>query len=370
MSTYKLGYFCASNSWGGLEMNQLRNAIWMKERGHEVLILGLKGSRLIQEAENSGVNVAFVQKHKKYYDFKKAFHLKKLIKLKGISHLILRDPKDISLGVTAKRLLKNRLFLAYFMEMQLGINKNDLIHTWRFKGLDLWSCPLHFLENQVKELTNFPAAKTKVIPSAMDLSKFQDLPDQKYAREKLGLPQDQILFGLIGRLDPFKGHLLLMNAFELLPEELRNKISLVFLGEKMNPDIDNFYDRLMERIKEDTFKSSVYILPFRKDVETFYAAIDAFVMASKAETFGMVTIESMASGTPVIGSNAGGTPELLDNGKRGLLFETMNKESLTEAIKHFVNNYDYDPNELKSSVKQYGHHQVCQLVEKHLNLTN
>ena len=71
MSTYKLGYFCASNSWRGLEMNQLRNAIWMKERGHEVLILGLKGSRLIQEAENSGVNVAFVQKHKKYYDFKK-----------------------------------------------------------------------------------------------------------------------------------------------------------------------------------------------------------------------------------------------------------------------------------------------------------
>jgi glycosyltransferase involved in cell wall biosynthesis len=365
-----IGYFCASNSWGGLEMNQLRNAVWMKERGHEVLILGLKGSRIIKEAENSGVNVAFVFKHKKYYDFKKAVHLKKLLKRKGITHLILRDPKDISLGVTTKRFLRNKLFLAYFMEMQLGVKKSDFIHTWRFKGLDLWSCPLRFLENQVKELTNFPVSKTKVIPSAMDLSKFEDLPSQKSAREKLDLPQDQFLLGLIGRLDPFKGHTLLMDAYETLPLELRSKISLVFLGEKMNPDIDNFYDRLMERLQEDAFKSSVYILPFRKDVETFYAAMDAFVMASKAETFGMVTIESMASGTPVIGSNAGGTPELLDDGKRGLLFETMNKESLSDAIKHFVNNYEYDANDLKSSVKQYSHHEVCQEVEKYLGLTD
>lgn len=368
MSKNRLGYFCVSNSWGGLEMNQLRNAVWMKERGHEVILLGLKDSRIVKEADNSGIEIAFVNQHKKYYDFKNAINLKKLIKSKGITHLILRDPKDISLGVTTKRLLKNKLFLAYFMEMQLGVKKNDFIHTWRFKGLDLWSCPLHFLAKQVKELTSFPESKTKVIPSAMDLSKFDDLPNQKLAREKLDLPNDKILLGLIGRLDPFKGHKLLMDAYEMLPLKLRDKISLVFLGEKMNPDIDNFYDRLMERTQEDTFKSNVFILPFRKDVETFYAAIDVFVMASKAETFGMVTIESMAAGTPVIGSNAGGTPELLGNGGRGVLFETMNKESLSNAIQRFVNDYQYEPNDLKKSVKQYSHHQVCEQVEKYLNL--
>ena len=91
-------------------------------------------------------------------------------------------------------------------------------------------------------------------------------------------------------------------------------------------------------------------------------------MASKAETFGMVTIESMAAGTPVIGSNAGGTPELLDDGKRGILFETMNAESLSEAIKHFVDKYDYDATKLKAYVKKYGHHHVCEEVEKLMGL--
>jgi len=365
-----IGYFCVSNSWGGLEMNQLRNAVWMKNRGHKVLIVGLKDSRIIKEAESEGIDTAFATQHKKYYDFKKAINLKKLINYKGITHLILRDPKDISLGVTTKRLLKNKLFLAYFMEMQLGVKKTDLLHTWRFKGLDLWSCPLQFLANQVNELTNFPSSKTKVIPSAMDLSKFENLPSQSVAREKLELPNDQILLGLIGRFDAFKGHKLLLDAYEMLPSELQNKISLAFLGEKTNPDTDNFYEYLMERIQLDTFKSKVYILPFRKDVETFYAAIDVFVMASKAETFGMVTIESMAAGTPVIGSNAGGTPELLGSGERGILFETMNKESLAKAIKFFVDEYKNDPNDLKSYVKKYSHHEVCQLVERHLKLTD
>lgn len=369
MSSNVIGYFCVSNSWGGLEMNQLRNAVWMKERGHEVLIIGLPGSRIVKEASKLNIAVAFVNQHKKYYDFKNAVGLKKIITKNSISHLILRDPKDISLGVTTKRLLRNKLFMAYFMEMQLGVKKSDFIHTWRFKGLDLWSCPLQFLANQVKDLTNFSSSKTKVIPSAMDLSKFQDLPNARSAREVLELPNDKILLGLIGRLDPFKGHTLLMDAYAKLSSELRNKISLVLLGEKMNPDIDNFYDRLTERIKEETFSSSVHILPFRKDVETFYAAMDAFVMASKAETFGMVTIESMAAGTPVIGSNAGGTPELLDDGKRGILFETMNADSLADAIKHFVDEYDYDTDKLKSYVKQYGHHEVCEKVEKYLKLT-
>lgn len=363
-----IGYFCASYSWGGLEMNQLRNAVWMKERRYDVLLLGLKDSRFAKEAESAGIKVVFINKHKKYYDFKSAFHLKKLIKNNGVTHLILRDPKDISLGVTTKRLLKNKLFLAYFMEMQLGVKKTDLIHTWRFKGLDLWSCPLQFLANQVQELTNFPTSKTKVIPSAVDLSKFENLPNEITAREKLGLPEDQILLGLIGRFDPFKGHKVLLDAYEMLPSEVQNKISLVFLGERTNPDIENFHDYLIERIQEDTFKSKVYILPFRKDVETFYAAIDVFVMASKAETFGMVTIESMAAGTPVIGSNAGGTTELLGDGNRGVLFETMNKKSLAKAIKYFVDEYKYTPKDLKSYVKKFSHHQVCNEVEKHLKL--
>jgi len=370
MTSQVIGYFCVSNSWGGLEMNQLRNAAWMKKRGHRVVVLGLEGSRVVQEAENAGIAVDHVRQHKKYYDFKRAIQLKRHIKNKAITHLILRDPKDISLGVTTKRLLGGTLFLAYFMEMQLGVKKTDFIHTWRFKGLDLWSCPLHFLAEQVKSMTTFPHERIQVIPSAMDLSKFDAIPNQTEARKQLNLPQEKVILGLVGRFDPFKGHQLLLDAYEMLSDQLQNKVALAFLGEPTVPDVDNFYDDLMSRIQEDTFQSTVHILPFRQDVETFYAAINCFVMASKAETFGMVTIESMATGTPVIGSNAGGTPELLGNGDRGILFESMNKASLARAIEQFVNAHDLDSKQLKSYVRKYSHFEVCQKVEQHLRFTS
>lgn len=368
MNQKVIAYLCVSHSWGGLEMNQLRNAQWMKDRGHEVIILGLKNARILNEANKSGISTSIVDQHKKYYDFKRANALKKIIKEKAITHLVLRDPKDISLGVTAKKWLKNKLHLSYFMEMQLGVKKKDFIHTWRFNGLDLWSCPLEFLADQVKSLTNFPGRRIKVIPSGMNLSQFESLPNKSDARDKLELPKGKILLGLIGRLDPFKGHMLLMDAYEELTDEVKSKIELVFLGEKMNPDIDNFYNRLLERMNQPSFQSKVHILPFRKDVELFYTAIDAFIMASKAETFGMVTIESMASGTPVIGSNAGGTPELLEFGDHGILFKTMNKKSLAQAIEYFIKDYKYDAGKLKSNVQKFSHHAVCEKVENALQL--
>ncbi|MEX1192433.1 MAG: glycosyltransferase family 4 protein [Brumimicrobium sp.] len=367
MNNQTIAYLCVSKSWGGLEMNQLRNAVWMKERGHEVLLLGLKNSRVLKEAKAVNIKVHNVNQHKKYYDFKRALELRKIIRSYNITHLFLRDPKDISLAVTTKKIMNNKLFLAYFMEMQLGVKKNDFLHTWRFNSLDAWSCPSSFLMKQVEEMTNFPKSKIKVIPSGLDLSKFEKLPTKQEARKTLGLPSDKILLGLIGRFDPFKGHMLLLDAYELLPSDIKAKISLVFLGEKNHPDVDDFNNRLLNRIASDKFKQVVHVLPFRKDVEVFYTAMDATIMASKAETFGMVTIESMASGTLVIGSNAGGTPELLAYGELGILFETMNKESLAYSINQFVNESQYNPKKLNDAVQKFSYEKVCESVEKLLN---
>jgi glycosyltransferase involved in cell wall biosynthesis len=368
MGKHVIAYLCVSNSWGGLEMNQLRNALWMRERGHRVVLFGLEKSRIIQEAQAQNIDTVHVKQHRKYYDVKRASKLAKLLKNNGVSHLIIRDPKDISLSVTAKRILGNKIHLSYFMEMQLGVKKTDMVHTFRFSGLDLWSCPLAFLAQQVLTLTHYDSEKIQRIPSGMDIEQFADLPSRMEAREKLGLDTKKTLIGLIGRLDPFKGQMLLMDAYDELPEAIKEQLGIVFLGDKMNPDIDNFYPRLTKRVADPKYADNVQILPFRKDVSLFYAAMDATVMASKAETFGMVTIESMACGTPVIGSNAGGTPELIGDNERGILFQTMDKYSLAQAIVKLMNDYAYDPTLLKAYGKNYDHHKVCELVENALGI--
>ena len=362
----RLAYLCSSNSWGGLEMNQLRNARWMKERGHTVFIFCKANSPIEEAAKAEGISVVTISGHKKYYDFKAGKLLAKALNEHQITHLILRDTRDMSVGVIAKRKSKTPIHLSYFLEMQLGVSKRNLLHTIRFKGLDVWSCPLNHLADQVRKLTRFDQSKLHVIPSGLNLEQFRSNITKNEARNILELPQDQKIIGLSGRFDPFKGHLLLLEALHKLNRE---DVSICFLGEPTRESGPEYVNQIMETIASYGLTNRVFIRPFRKDIEVFYKAIDYFVMASTAETFGMVTIEAMTSGLPVIASNSGGSPEILEFGKCGYLFEPRNTDSLKEKLEEALSKPDF-PNaiDLQNSVEKYDYRKVCESVENALGL--
>lgn len=362
----KLAYLCSSVSWGGLEMNQLRNALWMKERGHNVLVFCVEGTPFHEQSVKKGLTVVLIQKHRKYYDFGAAKQLKKLLELHTVSHLIIRDNRDMSIGASVRFLMKGRLHFSYFMEMQLGVRKMNLLHTIRYRQLDLWSCPLHWLAEQVRTMTRMEPSKIRIIPSALDLEPFRKHIDREVCRQQLDLPADKIILGLIGRFDPQKGQVLLLKAFQQLNTD---NVAVCLLGEPTKNEGEEYAHQITVIIQENGFQDTVFIRPFREDIATFYKAMDVVIMASKAETFGMVTVEALASGTPVIGSNAGGTPEILENGKLGYLFEPLNIESLREKLAEFIANpRKIDANQLQQATEQYNHNEVCKKVEQALGL--
>jgi glycosyltransferase involved in cell wall biosynthesis len=150
----------------------------------------------------------------------------------------------------------------------------------------------------------------------------------------------------------------------------RNKTFICcFLGEPTKESGTEYIDLMQKTIDENALNERVFIRPFRKDIATFFSAIDVFVMASKAETFGMVTIEAMACGVPVIASNAGGSPEILDFGRYGMLFEPLNPESLAKKIDVFCENPNvFSLETLKAEVLSYSHKDICAKVEKVLGI--
>jgi glycosyltransferase involved in cell wall biosynthesis len=360
-----LAYLCSSVSWGGLEMNQMRNALWMKERGHNVLVICKKDSPIEKASNTEGLSVAHIGSHRKYYDFKAGKVLATILDQHKITHLIIRDTRDMSLSVIAKRKAKQTIHLSYFMEMQMGVPKKHILHTIRYRYLDAWCCPLNWLADQVRTLTRFDHTKIHVIPSALDLSRFSNPMSQEEARSILELPTDKIIIGLSGRFDPFKGHLLLLEAVNKLDNR---DVAICFLGEPTKGSGSEYTDQIAQTIDQYGMKDRVFIRPFRKDIEVFYASIDLFIMASKAETFGMVTIEAMASGVPVIASNGGGSPEILGHGKYGRLFEPLNAKSLSDKINEFLSEDKLDQSVLLNAASAYDHHTVCTKVEEVLRL--
>lgn len=360
-----IAYFCPSTSWGGLEMNQLRNAKWMSDRGHSVLVFVQENSKMHIEAKNLSLKVDFVQAHKKYIDLASAYRLAKKLKTHKVTHLIVRDPKDMSVCGFAKRLSLRKFVLAYFMEMQIGIPKRDFIHTLRYKQFDYWVCPLPWLQKQVLELTKYPAERTRVIPSGIELDRYFNAMSSEAAKKTLELDVNKKYIGLVGRFDPQKGQMLLLEAFNKIKDD--TDYNIVFLGEPTHGEYADYADWLNEFVRANSLQGRVHFRPFREDVETFYAAITVFIMGTKAETFGMVTIEAMASGCKIVGSDKGGTVEILNHGEFGELYESENDDDLADKIMTAINNKNFSPERVKEEAKKYDSNRVSERVEELFN---
>lgn len=362
----KIAYYCSTNSWGGLEMNQLKNACWMSQRGHSVVILCVKNSPLHLNAIAHNIPVQFIEKQERYYDFKRAKVVVNLIKEIGITHFVIRHTRDMSMAATVKWKLKKQIFIAYFMEIQMVVNKRSFLHSIRFRYFDLWSCPLHTLALQVYNNSKISRSKIVEIPSGVELEHFAQTISRNTARLYFGLPKDTKMIGVIGRFDENKGQLLVLEAFSKLTDK---SITLCLMGEPTIGESLDYYTEMCSFIERNQLTDRVYILPFSKDVVYFYKAMDVVIMSSVAETVGMVTLESLASGTPVIGSNSGGTPEILMNGALGALFIANDVMSLHAQLYQF---FEYNPtltnNQLMEGIQKFSHHKVCEQVEKVLKL--
>ena len=249
----------------------------------------------------------------------------------------------------------------YVQNMQLGMPKRDLIHTLRFNRLSAWISPLPYLKEQVLDYTRINPEKVFELPMGIELDRFISAPDKQKARHALALPEGALVIGLLGRLDPQKGQMLLLEAFKKWNHP---EAQCVFMGESTRGEGEAYEQSLKAYVADHGLEGKVHFRPYRKDVEWFYAAIDWFVMASMGETYGMVTVEALVSGKLVIGSNASGTPELLLHGKRGITFEPGDAESLVLALEE-ASKSDLNTDAIATEAQRmFSHDAECEGLEK------
>jgi D-inositol-3-phosphate glycosyltransferase len=188
-------------------------------------------------------------------------------------------------------------------------------------------------------LYELPSAKAVVIPPGVDLDQFHPM-DKAKARAKLGLPENerQVLF--VGRIEALKGidtliraaHLMVASG-ELSDRPFRVQIvggdaseSLELLGSEMS--------RLRKLTTDLGLENCVRFLGSRRQRElpTYYAAADVVVMPSYSESFGMVALEAMACGRPVIASRVGGLAYLVQDGVTGYHVQEGNAKEMAERL--------------------------------------
>jgi len=164
----------------------------------------------------------------------------------------------------------------------------------------------------------WPHHRTDVVYPCVDLGRFDpnSLPSTREARRQLGLPTKGPLLGIVGRLQHWKGIHTFVDMIPLVQNTHPDAHGVIVGGtHPMEPE----YDALIEqRISEKGLQASISKVGHQSNVPTWMQAMDVVIHASKSEPFGMVVIEAMTLGKPVVVGSSGGPREIITEGKNGL----------------------------------------------------
>lgn len=170
----------------------------------------------------------------------------------------------------------------------------------------------------------------EVVPCGIDVETYHPR-DKRLARRELGLPDDVQLLAYAGRFDPRKGIDTMVRALRLLTER---PVHLVLAGgtDRATADVAE-YERIVHLVHELGLGGQVTFLGRQapQRLALVYAAADLCVVPSHYEPFGLVAIEAMGCGTPVVASRVGGLQYTVEDGETGLLVPPRDPEALAEA---------------------------------------
>jgi len=159
------------------------------------------------------------------------------------------------------------------------------------------------------------ASRVSLVPCGVDLSVFRPL-DRKMARERLGLNGDKILL-YVGRIEPLKGlELLVETAAQIDSEE---GVRVMVVGADVNGDGE--IDRVKLLAKERDLEDQIDFVGQvdHNELPLYYNAADVCVVPSYYESFGLVALEAMACGIPVVAARVGGLSTIIQHGSTGYL---------------------------------------------------
>jgi glycosyltransferase involved in cell wall biosynthesis len=177
------------------------------------------------------------------------------------------------------------------------------------------------------------------IHNAVDTTQFNPGVAREPFRRDCGAREDETLVGIVGRIGLGKGHECFVEAaIRALQSGL--SVRFVIVGDPLFEEDRWRAQSLRAQIARAGLEDRIRLAGFRSDVPSVMRGLDVLVLASDAEPCGRVLLEAMASGTAIVATNTGGTPELVRHEREGLLVPPRDSSALSEAIGRLVRTPD------------------------------
>lgn len=205
---------------------------------------------------------------------------------------------------------------------------------------------------QLRFLYKADASKLTVIPPGVDKGHFYPIPADE-AKQFIGLRPENRMILFVGRIEPLKGVDTLIKAMSCLDMSLTNReqpVHLAIIGGEPDVDPNDMSEEMMrlQKMCDDLCMGNMVLFLGKRAQDTlpyYYSAAEVLVMPSLYESFGMVALEAMACGTPVIASEVGGLGYLVQDGLTGYTIPDSDPGMLCEKLSKLLGD-----NELRTSM--------------------
>jgi D-inositol-3-phosphate glycosyltransferase len=212
-----------------------------------------------------------------------------------------------------------------------------------------------------------PVERIGVVPCGVNLEQFKPI-SRENARGRLGLGNGRIIL-FVGRIDPLKGIDKLIGAVPHLRDIQGLRLLIIGGGEDSQRELE----QLRELVSSLNIQDSVAFMGLVKHEELpyFYSAADACVIPSYYESFGLVALESLACGTPVVATDVGDFRHLIRQGKTGYVVPDNSPHHLADKIGLLLSKpgTDIEPAlSIRASVNRFGWSNIAESIVKECQL--
>ena len=210
--------------------------------------------------------------------------------------------------------------------------KNNWINNKLYKEwTDRIIAVAEVIKRRLIDENNIPENKITTIHSSIDTEKFKGEFDKGKIRKEFSISPDTVVLGMIGRLRKHKDYPNVFEALNIIVKKFKN-IKLLIVGDGI------LESQLKSVVQKMELSNYVIFAGKRGDIPQILSGIDLFVLSSSVEGSPAVIKEALIMEKPVVSTNVGGIPEIIQNGITGSLVPPHDPEALANAILSTINN--------------------------------
>lgn len=294
-------------------------------RGHKPELITLRDSLLARRAEEAGISVYGVPP--RWRRLAAAMAIRRSVQKRQVDIIHANEPHALSSAWLARAHRSVPVIVSRRIALPLSTN---LLSVSRYRAAARIIAVSHFVAKSVVA-SGFPGDSVDVIYDGVEIPAAVSHLDRDRARKRFSISRESFCIANVAAFVEEKGHELLVTAFaNVLPQFVKCVLLLPGEGPEKN--------KLQDTVRRLGLEAVIKFPGFVPDIESVYAATDLFVFPSHEEPLGSSLLSAMAHGLPVVAFARGGVPEIVEDGKNGLLVKELDPVALSAAIARLLSN--------------------------------